>query len=184
MGRTIKHLLDRARREADGARGEGSVALEHALRAGDALNEARSLARHGEWTERLRASGIPLSTARLYMQLARERERVEAAGCSSIREARRLVAGTKPRKPPSRAKNGRRRRPAADRYEEGYADGYRAGRADGAAQARSSRSNGSLPLDRKDLRWLIKQAHPDRHDGDLRATRVTQWLNELLGKAN
>jgi hypothetical protein len=37
------------------------------------------------------------------------------------------------------------------------------------------------PLDPKDLRRLIMQAHPDRHGGDLRATRVTQWLNNIAG---
>jgi hypothetical protein len=131
------------------------------------------------------------------MQLARERERILAAGCRSIREARRLLAGTAPRPPRDGAGGGRRGRTEQekeDRYKKGYAkgyeDGYRRGRADGiaagqaAARARrGAEGDGKTPLDKKDLKWLIKLAHPDRNDGDLRATRVTQWLNELLAKA-
>jgi hypothetical protein len=30
---------------------------------------------------------------------------------------------------------------------------------------------------------VIKLAHPDMHRGDLRAARVTQWLNELAEHA-
>jgi hypothetical protein len=112
------------------------------------------------------------------MQLARKRAGIEAAGCTSIREARRLLAGTKPprakRTATSSGSWGTRTVP--DRYEEGYADGFAAGQ-----PLRSS--NGRLPLDRKDMLWLIKLAHPDMHRGDLRAARVTQWLNELAEHA-
>jgi hypothetical protein len=57
--------------------------------------------------------------------------------------------------------------------------------AQGQASARARRGAGAdgLPLDRKDLRWLVKLTHPDRNDGDPRATRVTQWLNDLLRTA-
>jgi hypothetical protein len=158
------------------------------------LIAAKAQVLRGEWAVRLASTEIPASTARLYMQLARERERIMLAGCTSIRKARRLLAGTKPRA----SSRSRWRsvygepRPAADRYEEGYADGYRAGRVDGrsAAMAESrSEADGSAPspLDRKDLRWLVALAHPDKHMDEkvsLRATRVTQWLNELLTAAS
>jgi hypothetical protein len=126
-----------------------------ALEAGDALAAAKARVSHGEWAQRLPSTGIPPSTARLYMQLARERDRIPAAGCTSIREARRLLAGTKPR-------------------------------ADGIATARAGWNGEALPLYRKDLRRLVGLAHPDRHGEEktaLRATRVTQWLTELLGSA-
>ena len=110
----------------------------------------------------------------VYAVGARERVRILAAGCTSIREARRLLAGTKP---PPRSRGERKTangKDGKDRYEEGYSDGYRAGRADGAG------ANGSVSLSRKDLRWLVTLAHPDRNDGALQATRVTQWLNGLM----
>jgi len=192
---TVEELLARARAAHESIRAEPAAALTRAFEAGDALIAAKAQVAHGEWAAALASTGIPASTARLYMQLARERDRIVAAGCTSIREARQLLAGTKPRKP--RTARGTRSE-APDRYEEGYAAGYRAGRADGVAagylagqadaaagKTQDARKNGSLPLDRKDLRWLVGLAHPDKH-GDkvnLRATRVTQWLNELLESA-
>jgi hypothetical protein len=184
---TLAELLARARAAHESIGAEPAAALARALDAGDALIAAKARVPRGEWSEQLATTGIPLSTARLYMQLARERARIQAAGCTSIREARRLLAGTKPRKPApgprSSREGGWSTRKVPDRYEEGYGDGYRAGRADGyaAGQAQPKQpANGALPLDRKDLLWTIKLAHPDMHDGELRATRVTQWLNELL----
>lgn len=154
--------------------------LRHALDAGDNLIAAKALCAHGEWTERLAATGIPASTAQLYMQLARQRERIEAAGCTSIRQARRLLADRPPR--PRKPRPGGSGREGADRYAEGYADGYRAGRADNAT-VRERPRDANAPSD-KDLLWLLKLAHPDKHPGDkevLVATRVSQWLNGLRG---
>jgi len=106
------------------------------------------------------------------------------------RDGAELVAEYSPVRAPllesARDSGARSGRPVADRYEEGYADGYRAGRADGMTAARrrpQPNGHGALPLDRKDLRWLVGLAHPDKHATDksvLRATRITQWLNELL----
>jgi hypothetical protein len=195
--RSLAELIARARKAHAAVSGEPRAALLRAFEAGDALLAIKAQVAHGEWGACLRETGIPLSTARLYMQLARERERILAAGCRSIREARRLLAGTAPRPPRDGAGGGRRGRTekdAEDRYKKGYAkgyeDGYRRGRSDGiaagqaAAQGRrGAEGDGKMPLDRKDLRWLVKLTHPDRHDGDLRATRVTQWLNDLLRTA-
>jgi hypothetical protein len=184
----LDELIARARRAHESIQAEPAAALERAFEAGDALTAAKAQVERGRWADVLRPTGIPASTARLYMQLARERPRVLAAGCTSIREARRLLAGTKPSRP-RQPKGEWSTRTVPDRYQEGYADGYRAGRADGfaAGQAQPSRSRRDgrpLPLDRKDLRWLVGLAHPDRHDGELRATRATQWLNELLEQAD
>ena len=185
---TIAALLRQAREAHEAISHGDDRALARALDAGDALIAAKAKVAHGEWQPALKSTGIPQSTARLYMQLARERARIEAAGCTSIRQARILLAGTKPkaaRRRPAGDREGWTKTRVSDRYEEGYADGYRAGRADGIATATRPARNGDapLPLDRKDLRWLIKQAHPDHHDDDLKATRVTQWLTELLESA-
>jgi hypothetical protein len=195
---SLAELIAKARAAHAAVSGEPRVALLRAFEAGDVLLEIKAQVAHGEWDARLRETGIPFSTARLYMQLAREKERILAACCRSIREARRLLAGTAPRPPRDGAGGGRRgartEKEAEDRYKKGYAkgyeDGYRRGRADGiaAGQAtawarRGAEGDGKMPLDKKDLKWLIKLAHPDRNDGDLRATRVTQWLNELFEKA-
>lgn len=163
---------------------DSAAALARAFDAGDALRAAKAQLQHGQWSEALASTGIPPSTAQLYMQLSRERARILAAGCTSISEARRLLAGTKPRARRTTT-TGRRARPVEDQhaYEKGYADGYQAGRADGfrtgQAQPRARRTGDHLPVASKDLKWLIGLAHPDRHDNDLRATRVTQWLIEL-----
>lgn len=189
-------LITRARLAHEAIRRQDDAgALERAMDAGDALQAIKDSVPHGNWSAALAATGIPSSTARLYMQLARARVRLSAAGCSSIRDARTLLAGTKPRRP--RAAHAQRGRPSPaehydpDRYQEGYADGYRAGRADGflagkaAGEAQPRANRGPVPtaLDLKDMRWLITLAHPDKHSDDLRATRVTQWLNELVAHA-
>jgi hypothetical protein len=192
---SLEALLQQARLAHEAiSRVDPSAALASALDAGDALLAIKAQLHRGEWTAALASIGIPASSARLYMQLARNRDRIVAAGCASIREARRLLAGTRPRAR-THSTSGTRGRPATDRYDEGYADGYRAGRADGyqtgyqAGQATTRRRDtpptaaAALPFDIKDLRWLITKAHPDKNPDDLRATRVTQVLNELLEKA-
>jgi hypothetical protein len=188
-------LIARARAAHAAVSGEPRTALLRAFEAGEALLAIKAQVRHGAWAACLRETGIPPSTARLYMQLARERARIEAAGCRSIREARRLLSGTRPRpgRPPRSGRRGRTggSEDAEARYQAGYtagyADGYARGRADGFVHGQGTRPKTAppdgLPLDRKDLKWLLKLAHPDHHDGNLRATRITQWLTALLGKA-
>jgi hypothetical protein len=171
-------------------------ALSHAFAAGEALSGAKALCSHGEWTETLGATGIPASTARLYMQLYRSKDRITAAGCRSIRQARVLLADVKPNKPPRKRRivtddTTTSARGVGDRYAEGYGDGYRAGQADGYVRGVATKANGKAadngwqPAER-DLKWLIGLAHPDHHLDDktiLRATRITAWLNGVLERA-
>jgi hypothetical protein len=189
MGRSaspsLDDLLAKARRAHESIHGVDDAAmLERAMEAGDALIALKAMTRkpRGLWSTTLAATGIPGSTARLYMQLARNRDRILAAGCTSIRQARRLLIGTQPRRSSTTTKG--RSRPGTDRYQEGYADGFRRGRAEGytaghaaGPRARADRNGQGFAMDPKDLRWLITLAHPDRHQGNLRATRVTQALN-------
>ncbi len=174
-----------------------AAALMRALDAGDALSEIKALLERGQWETTLDAMRLPPSTARLYMQLARNRETILAAGCTSIREARQMLSDSKPRRPPrERSHRGdsgggsggeaKRAAPPSDRYDEGYADGYRAGRADGHQAANAHTSNGKWTPSDRDLKWLIRVAHPDHHQDPqeiLKATRATAWLVELLAAA-
>ena len=188
MGRTaspsLDDLLAKARAAHESIHGvDDTATLMRAFEAGDALLAAKAKLPHGGWWVALGVTGIPSSTARLYMQLARNRDQILAAGCTSIRQARRLLAGTKPHRSTTTTKG--RARPGTDRYQEGYADGFRRGRAEGytagqaagPARTRADRNGQGFTMDPKDLRWLITLAHPDRHQGDFRATRVTQTLN-------
>jgi hypothetical protein len=170
-------------------------ALSHAFAAGEALSAAKALCAHGEWTAALAATEIPPSTARLYMQLYRSQDRITAAGCRSIRQARVLLSDVKAKKPPRKRRivtddTTTSVRGVGDRYEEGYGDGYRAGQADGFVRGAATKANGKAakaddgwqPAER-DLKWLIGLAHPDHHLDDktiLRATRITAWLNGVL----
>jgi hypothetical protein len=73
--------------------------------------------------------------------------------------------------------HGRPEPPSAD-YLAGYAEGY--SQAVDHLSGHLSGLRARPGLDRSDLRWLLKLAHPDHHAGDGRATRVTQWLTERL----
>jgi hypothetical protein len=199
---SLDTLVTRARQAHESIQREPAAALTRAFEAGDALIAIKARLAHGVWAATLRRTTIPPSTARLYMQLARERARILAAGCTSIRQARRLLAGTKPRAArrgrAGGARAGRHARTGEappDRYQEGYADGYQAGRADGyaaglaTAKVRDQASRGRAtppPPEARDLRWLLTLVHPDKHQDDqtiLRATRVTVWVNALLAQA-
>jgi hypothetical protein len=100
----LADLIARARAAHESIQLEPAGALMRALDAGDALNAAKALVKHGEWSAKLAETGIPASTAQLYMQLARNRALIIAAGCTSIREARALISD---RKPPRRKRAGR-----------------------------------------------------------------------------
>lgn len=73
-------------------------ALEHALRAGEFLIEAKQRVAHGKWQQWVeRNFEGSWRTAQVYMKLARNRGKLEAekAACGtdlSVREARRVVA--------------------------------------------------------------------------------------------
>ena len=179
----LDELLAQAAEAYREIRGDDITSLLRALDAGDALTAARERVAKGQWGSRLQEAGIPASTARLYMRLAQHRQRILAAGCKSIREARELL--TERSSPPRRRHTVREheRGGGEEEYARGYADGqrdgYRRGLADGQA-TRQARDAGRVDLDRRDLRWLVSLAHPDRHEGDLRSTRTTQWLNSLM----
>jgi hypothetical protein len=172
---------------------EPAAALNYALQAGDNLIALKDRLPHGAWGDTLQRIGIAPRTAALYMQLARNRELIVAAGCTSIRQAQALLAD---RKPP----RARRRRSVYetgpepqgdDRYEEGYRAGYAKGKQDGYAQAAHGRSrratngNGPVAPQPADLKWILKRVHPDvaGEKDSLKATRVAQWLTELLETA-
>jgi hypothetical protein len=195
---TLTQLIAHARKAhaaINGADALGQVALAKAFDAGDALIAAKARVPHGEWAATVEKTGIPASTARLYMQLARNRDRIVAAGCKSIREARTLLTD---RKPPRKRRAGRPRssstappEPVEDRYEEGYAAGYARGRMDEREYHTARRpvatqnGNGSWSPAPADLKWILKRVHPDvvEDKDSLKATRVAQWLNELLEHA-
>lgn len=186
-------LLERAMLACVIAAAGGSIEFERALEAGEALLAAKKLVRHGEWATTLAKIGIPQSTAALYMALARNRERIEAAGCTSVRQARDLISD---RQPPAPRQSIRAWTISQDEayergyhqgYKVGYAAGYRAGKADGVAAAPSGVQSDAAPPRTRDLLWLISLAHPDKHQDAAvvqKATRVTQWLNALRYRAN
>src|SRR5215217_4200532 len=69
---TLAELAARIRGEHAGAKAAVRRGLEHALKAGELLIEAKGRLNHGEWGAWLRhnCSGLSDRTARLYMQLA------------------------------------------------------------------------------------------------------------------
>ena len=89
-------LAARARDEHHQARDATANALSAAMNAGDALIEAKPKVTKGGWETWLESCDIPVSTARLYRQLAQHRAEIEAAirdGAElSLRGARRLIA--------------------------------------------------------------------------------------------
>lgn len=76
----------------------------HAMQAGELLLEAKEKVDHGEWLPWLKAN-FPFSdrTARLYMQIYRRREDVEAKMATvadlTVREAVETIANAKPKRP-------------------------------------------------------------------------------------
>jgi hypothetical protein len=67
---SLAELIARARAAHAAVSGEPRAALLRAFEAGDALLAIKAQVAHGEWGACLRETGIPLSTARLYMQMA------------------------------------------------------------------------------------------------------------------
>jgi hypothetical protein len=167
--------------------GEPAAALHYALDAGARLITLKERLERGQFTPALERIGIPATTAQLYMRLARNRERILAAGCKSIREAIRLLAPPKPRA--TRTSRARGAEPSEDRYQEGYDAGYRAGWRDrSAAEQRAQKyDNGRPRLSVRDLKFALTQLHPDRFHSDessaKRANRVTAWLLDELKAA-
>jgi hypothetical protein len=88
------------RREHEAAAEAVKRGLNHAIAAGQLLNEAKALLRHGEWLPWLRdRCAISDRTARLYMSLAKNRELLEGqignVADLSVRGAAALIASRK-----------------------------------------------------------------------------------------
>ena len=75
---SLADLADRIRAEHEATSLSLKRGVEHSMAAGELLIEAKALVKHGQWLPWLRDHcQISDRTARLYMQLARNRERIE-----------------------------------------------------------------------------------------------------------
>jgi N6-adenosine-specific RNA methylase IME4 len=82
-GDALSSLASEINRECDLAERAWSSALEHALRAGELLNEAKARVRHGTWTAWLRKNfERSPRLAQSYMQLARQPDAQRSADLS------------------------------------------------------------------------------------------------------
>ena len=183
----VEELLGQAAAAHRTKHGDQRPALASALDAGDALAAAKALVDHGHWAATLRRAGIPPSTAFVFMRLAAHRSLIEGAECTSIRQARRLVAahraGERARRPPS----------FEEGYRAGYAEGTRDGYSNGYAAAaattprlsrrRADRGVGGPPS-KADLKWALRRIHPDVVEAAdaARAHRVAAWLNAMSSR--
>jgi transcriptional regulator with XRE-family HTH domain len=92
---SLDEIVETVNREHQLAVQAGMSMVNHALAAGDALARAKAMIPNGEWEQWLRAS-FPEKTPkqlRLYMRLAKYRDRVEAANPPTLSAAQRLLAG-------------------------------------------------------------------------------------------
>lgn len=80
--------------EHDAVVAAGQSMVEHAIHAGEALLEAKSLIPRGQWSEWL-ATNIPLSASvpNVYMRIAKYVEVVRAGNPPTIKAARRMLIG-------------------------------------------------------------------------------------------
>ena len=93
--RRLVALADEIRTEVSAAEADFQSAVQHGIKAGEKLIEAKDLVKHGEWLPWLEANFDGSErTARNYMALARNRQRV--ADLPSIREAVALLTEPKP----------------------------------------------------------------------------------------
>lgn len=96
MSNRLPVLAADIRREHAAVGEAAARGVQHALAAGDALIEARASIAHGAWSTWLAANvpGLSARTAQLYMQLARNRDRLDAqrVADSSLRAAVALVS--------------------------------------------------------------------------------------------
>jgi hypothetical protein len=76
---SLGDLAARIRTEHEAAGAAIKRGVQHAMAAGDLLNEAKAQLKHGQWLPWLKGNcAIPSRTARLYMTLARGRTIIEA----------------------------------------------------------------------------------------------------------
>ena len=83
---TLDALANTARREIDLSQEAFRRGLDHALRAGEALNEAQELIPRGAWIAWLKEQGIKADNAKQYMRVAAFRDSLPP-GTTSIRDA-------------------------------------------------------------------------------------------------
>ena len=81
---SLADLAARIRAEHEGVAAAIRRGLEHAIRAGDLLIEAKGKVPHGEWLPWLATTGVPERAAQRYMRLARNRAKIETANPSDL----------------------------------------------------------------------------------------------------
>jgi hypothetical protein len=92
-GASLSDLAQTANREHELAREHGLAMVEHAIRAGEALLEAKAQVKHGEWLPWLDANfDASERTARGYMAIASNRQRVADLEEPSLRKALEAVS--------------------------------------------------------------------------------------------
>lgn len=96
--RTLARCAEDANAELLQVQAADQDALDHAIRCGEALNEARAQCGHGAWLTWLSENFLAEpQTARTYMRLARRQDDVRAAGAKSITQADRWIAEHSPK---------------------------------------------------------------------------------------
>lgn len=92
-GMTLDELAETIRHEDAEARGAASTALVHAIRVGEALNEAHERVAPGTWGAYVRQCGLFRSDAGIYMRLAIHQEEIREAGVPSFNQAKTFILG-------------------------------------------------------------------------------------------
>lgn len=99
-GQTLDQLAETIRREDAAAHAAASTALMHAIRAGEALLEARHRVAAGEWVRWVEENtGLASTTVGTHMRLAAYRDRLENSDVG-IAEAVRMLRGLPPANTP------------------------------------------------------------------------------------
>jgi hypothetical protein len=81
---SLTDLAARIRTEHEGTVAAMRRGVEHAIRAGELLIEAKGKVPHGQWLSWLATTGVPERAAQRYMRLARNRAEIEAANPSDL----------------------------------------------------------------------------------------------------
>lgn len=93
-------LADQIRYEHEACEDDARSSLEHAIRAGELLIEAKERCDHGEWLPWLDEIEVPQKTANNYMRLAANQPALANLGVGSITKALAALAKPKPEPPP------------------------------------------------------------------------------------
>lgn len=94
-GQTLDQLAETIRREDAAAHAAAETALASAIRAGEALLEAKRHVEPGRWVSWVEGV-VPRTTAKTYMRLATYRDDVTASGVTGVAAARNLLVGYPP----------------------------------------------------------------------------------------